>query len=117
MESLKTEISFDMYARKPILRQPILKQQYRTHMGIMSEILQIIMDNGIEGAIVSEISRKANLSYYTTVENCQKLINSSLVESARKGRNYVYVITTKGIEFFRELKKFQEITQEMNLRY
>jgi predicted transcriptional regulator len=101
MENLKTEFSFNTYARKPILRQ-----QYRTQMGIMSEILQIIMDNGIEGAIVSEVSRKANLSYYATVENCQKLINASLVESTRTGRNYVYVITTKGIEFFRELKKF-----------
>jgi len=112
MENLKTEISFDTYARKPIL-----KQQYRTPLGIMSEILQIMMDSGIEGAIVSEISRKANLSYYTTVEKCQKLINSSLVESVRKGRNSAFVITTKGIEFFREFKKFQEMTQEINLRY
>ena len=112
MENLKTEISFNTYARKPIL-----KQQYRSSMGILSEILQIIMDAGVEGAIVSEISRKANLSHYTTVENCQKLINASLVESTEKGRNYIFVITTKGIEFFRELKKFQDITQEMNLRY
>ena len=112
MEHLKTEISFDMYAR-----QPILKQQYRTPLAIMSEVLQIIMDAGISGAIVSEISRKGNLSYYTTVEKCQKLISASLVESVRKERNNVYVITTKGIVFFRELKKFEEITQEMNLRY
>ena len=112
MEHLKTEISFDMYARKPIL-----KQQYRTPLAIMSEILQIIMDVGIEGAIGSEISRKANLSYYTTIEKCQKLISASLVESVRKEKNNAFVITTKGIEFFRELKKFEEITQEMHLRY
>ena len=106
------EISFNTSARKSVL-----KQQYRTSMGILSEILQIIMDAGIEGVKVSEVSRKANLSHYTTVENCQKLISACLIESARKGRNYSFVITTRGIEFFREFKRFQNIVQEMNLRY
>ncbi len=105
-------MSFNMFTRKSIS-----KQQYRTSMGILSEILQIIMDGGIEGVIVSEISRKANLSHNVTVENCQKLINACLIESARKGRNYIFVITTKGIEFFREFRRFQDIAQEMNLRY
>ena len=111
MKNLQTEISYNVSARKHIL-----KQQYRTSMGILAEILQILMDAGTEGAIASEISRKANLSYGTTVENCHKLIGGSLVVSARKGRNYIFAITTRGIEFFREFRKFQEIVQEMNLR-
>jgi predicted transcriptional regulator len=98
-------------------RKFVLKQQYRTSMGILSEILQIIMDGGIGGVIVSEISRKANLSHNATVENCQKLINACLINSDRKGRNYIFVVTTKGIEFFQEFRRFQEVVQEMNLRY
>ncbi len=111
MENLKTEMSFDMSSRKPAL-----KQQYRTSLGILSDILQIIIDAGMEGVMVSEISRKANLSYTTTVENCEKLTNACLMKSTRKGRNYIFAITPEGIEFFREFKRFQEITQEMNLR-
>ncbi|MGI0069224.1 MAG: winged helix-turn-helix domain-containing protein, partial [Nitrosopumilaceae archaeon] len=110
MTSLKTEMEFN------IPRKPALKQQYRTSMGILSEIMQIIMDAGMEGVIVSELSRKSNLSYSAAVENCQKLIDASLIGSTRKGRNYIFVITSKGIEFFREFKRFQEITNGMNLR-
>ena len=110
MTSLKTEMEYD------IQRKPVLKQQYRTSMGILSEIMQTIMDAGIQGVMVSELSRKSNLSYRATVENCQKLVSASLIGEIRKGRNYIFVITPQGIEFFREFKRFQEITCEMNLR-
>jgi len=110
MTSLKTEMTFDAS------RKPNMKQQYRTSMGILSEIMQILMDAGMDGVMVSELSRKSNLSYNATVENCQKLIGASLIESSRKGRNYIFVITPKGIEFFREFKRFQEFTSEMNLK-
>jgi len=100
------QMSSNMSARKSVL-----KQQYRTPMGIMSEILQITMDGGIEGVIVSEISRKANLSNNATVEICKKLISGGLIKSERKGRNYIFVITTEGMEFFHEFKRFQGIAQ------
>ena len=109
MTNLKTEMAFDI-SRKPSLKQ------YRTSMGILSEIMQIIMDAGMEGVMVSELSRKSNLSYNATVDNCQKLVAASLVETSRRGRNYIFVITPKGIEFFQEFKRFQEFTNEMNLR-
>jgi len=110
MTSLKTEMEYG------IQRKSGIKQHYRTSMGILSEIMQIIMDAGIQGVMVSELSRRSNLSYSATVENCQKLIVASLIESTRRGRNYIFVITPQGIEFFREFKRFQEITTEMNLR-
>ncbi len=111
MENLKTAMSYNMLERKHIVRQ-----QYRTSIGIMSEILQIIMDAGMNGVIVSELARKANLSHNTTVEYCQKLIGASLVESARTQKNYIFIVTTKGMEFFREFKLFRETAQELNLR-
>ena len=110
MTSLKTEMEFN------IPQKSVLKQQYRTSMGIMAEIMQIVMDMGAQGVLVSELSRKSNLSYKATVENCQKLIGASLIEEIRKGRNYIFVITPQGVNFFRELKRFQEMTCEMNLR-
>jgi len=110
MSSLKTEMEFNS------VQKTIPKHQYRTSMGILSEILQIIMDAGMEGVMVSELSRRSNLSYRVTVENCQKLIDASLIESIRRGRNCLFAITPQGIGFFREFKKFQEITCQMNLR-
>ena len=104
MTSLKTEMEYS------IPRKSAIKQQYRTSMGILSEIMQIIMDAGMNGVMVSELSRRSNLSYTATVENCQKLIVASLIDSTRRGRNYILVITPQGIEFFREIKTFPEIT-------
>ncbi|MGI0027338.1 MAG: winged helix-turn-helix domain-containing protein [Nitrosopumilaceae archaeon] len=93
------------------------KQQYRSEMGIISDILGVTMDGGTQGVIVSAISRRANLSHYAVLEKCQKLINAGLVESMKDNRNRLFVITEKGIRFFQEFQRFQSIVQMMNLRY
>ena len=110
MKISKTHMSYK------IEENPVVRQQYRTSIGIMSEILQIIMDGGMEGVMVSELARKANLSHRATVDYCEKLMGASLLESVRTERNYIFIVTVKGIEFFREFKRFQETVQEMNLR-
>ncbi|HYL66428.1 MAG TPA: winged helix-turn-helix domain-containing protein [Nitrosopumilaceae archaeon] len=93
------------------------KQQYRSEMGIISDILGVTMDGGTQGVIVSAISRRANLSHYAVLEKCQKLIDAGLVESMKDNRNRLFVITEKGIRFFQEFQRFQNIVQMMNLRY
>ena len=87
------------------------KQQYRTAMSILSEILQIIMDGGIEGVIISSLARRANLSHYNLIEKCQKLIDAGLVESTNNNRNHTFIITEKGIQFFQQMQKFIETVQ------
>ena len=86
-------------------------------MGIMADILGVTMDGGSQGVIVSAISRRANLSHYAVLEKCQKLINAGLVESLKDNRNRLFVVTEKGIRFFQEFQRFQNIVQAMNLRY
>jgi predicted transcriptional regulator len=93
------------------------KQQYRSEMGIIADILGVTMDGGTQGVIVSAISRRANLSHYAVLEKCQKLIDAGLVESMKDDRNRLFVITEKGIRFFQEFQRFQSIVQTMNLRY
>jgi len=93
------------------------KQQYRSEMGIIADILGVAMDGGTQGVIVSAVSRRANLSHYAVLEKCQKLIDAGLVESMRNNRNRLFVITEKGIRFFQEFQRFQTIVQTMNLRY
>jgi predicted transcriptional regulator len=93
------------------------KQQYRSEMGIIADILGVTMDGGTQGVIVSAISRRANLSHYAVLEKCQKLIDAGLVESMKDNRNRLFTITEKGIRFFQEFQRFQDIVQMMNLRY
>ena len=93
------------------------KQQYRSEMGIISEILGVTMDGGKNGAIISLIARRANLSHYAVTEKSHKLIDAGLVESTSNNRNHTLVVTEKGIQFFQELQKFIEIVQSIKVRF
>ena len=93
------------------------KQQYRSEMGIMGDILDVTMDGGQRGVIVSAISRKANLSHYAVLDKCEKLINAGLMQSERLDRNRLFRITEKGLGFIQEFQKFQNLIESMNLRY
>jgi predicted transcriptional regulator len=93
-----------------------MKQQYRSEVGIISEILQITMDCGMQGTIISSIARRANLSHYTAMEKCQKLIDFGLMESRVDKKSRSFAITEKGIKFHQEMQKFLEIAQEIKIR-
>jgi len=93
------------------------KQQYRSKIGIISEILSATMDSGKDGAMISSISRRTNLSHYALIENCQKLIDAGMMQSINNPRNHIFLITEKGIQFFRELQKFIEIARLVQMRF
>ena len=93
------------------------KQQYRSEMGIMGDILDVTMDGGQQGVIVSAISRRANLSHYSVLDKCEKLITAGLMESRTNERNRLFKITEKGLGFIKEFQRFQTIVDSMNLRY
>ncbi len=84
------------------------KQQYRSEMGIMGDILNVTANGGRDGIIISAISRKANLSHYAVLDKCEKLVEAGLVESVKNDRNRVFLITEKGLQFFQEFKRFLE---------
>lgn len=89
----------------------MLKQHYRTEMRMISEILQTVMEQGDKGTIITSIGRVSNLSHYTAVEKCQKLINFGLMKSRKGKRGQIFTITEKGIQFFNELQRFEEYIQ------
>jgi predicted transcriptional regulator len=92
-------------------------KQYRSEMGIIADILDVAMDYGVQGAMISAIARRANLSHYAVVDKCQKLIDAELVKSTKDNRNRIFIITEKGIKFFQEFQRFQILIQSVNLRY
>ena len=93
------------------------KQQYRSEMGIMGDILDVTSNGVHSGVIVSAISRKANLSHYAVLDKCEKLINAGLVQTIRNDRNRKFMITEKGINFHQEFQRFQSLLDSMQLRY
>ena len=86
-------------------------------MGIISNVLGVVIDSGKQGIIISSIARNANLSHYTALEKCQKLVGFGLMESITDGKNRTFVITEKGILFFNEMKKFIELVESVKIRY
>jgi len=86
-------------------------------MGIIGDILDVTIQGGRKGVIISTISRNANLSYYAVLDKCERLISAGLVESTKNDRNRVFRITEKGLQFFQEFRRFQSLVESMNLRY
>lgn len=78
------------------------KQPYRSEIGIISDILRVALDYGRQGAMISSIARRANLSHYIAIEKSQKLVDFELMESVSDNRNRIFIVTEKGIQFFRK---------------
>ena len=93
------------------------KHQYRSEIGIISDVLCATMDGGRNGVIISSIARRANLSHYTAMEKCQKLTALGLMESIESRNNRTFAITERGILFFQEMQKFMEVIEEIKIRF
>lgn len=44
--------------------------KYRSQMRTLGDILEVIMEGGREGVIVSAVSRRAKMAHYQTLEKC-----------------------------------------------
>ncbi len=96
---------------------PFLKHQYRTPLGITYDVMQACIEAGLSGIAISRISQRANLSHSAVMYNCKRLIDAGMMETNRIKRKYIFIITEKGIKFFQELQKFQDMIREINIRY
>jgi predicted transcriptional regulator len=93
------------------------KQQYRSEMGVISDILRVTMECGRQGKLITSIAREANLSRYTAIEKSQKLVDVGLMESVIDKRNRTYIITEKGLHFFQKLQNFLEMVKALKIRF
>lgn len=89
------------------------RQTYRTGLEIISDILSVIMEGGIEGEYITYIVRNANLSHSIALDKCQKLIKGGLITMLKRGKSQVFVITEDGIKFYRELRTFEELAHNI----
>ena len=85
-----------------------ISKQNRTRIKALGEILDVIREAGREGVIISTISRKANLSHYSALEKCSKLVSAGLVKTETIDEKNVFVITEKGFKFFLQNYHFNQ---------
>jgi predicted transcriptional regulator len=74
----------------------IQKPKYRSELGIVLDILELLSSGGQSGVIVSVISRIANVSHNSVNERYQKLVSAGLVRSVKDKKNHKYIITEDG---------------------
>lgn len=94
-----------------------VKQQYRSEIGIIHDILSIIVESGRGEVIISAISRMANVSYNSVNGKCQKIIDANLVKSIKDGRMCTFFITEQRVAFFEQLCRFTDMMRSANIRY
>ncbi|MDE1862290.1 MAG: transcriptional regulator [Thaumarchaeota archaeon] len=92
-------------------------QNYRNDLGIISDILSAAMEFGRNGALVSYITRRTNLSHYAVLERCGRLVDAGLLEQKNEGRTRIFAVTEKGVSFFGHLQGFLEMVRDARLRY
>ena len=92
------------------------KQEYRSEIAILGEILNTTLNGGRDGVLASTISRQANLSHYTVLKKCDKLIAAGILELVQEGRNRFFVVSERGIVFFNEFKRFHAMVTSLNLK-
>ena len=92
-------------------------KKYRTKIRIIGDILHAIKNSGRDGIIVSVLSRKAKLAHYPTINQCKQLKNAGLIETTSYDGKIVFVITNKGLDFFKEYQEFQDLIEPLNLKY
>ena len=93
------------------------KQRYRSEIGIVLDILNLLESGGQDGVIVSAISRMANVSYNSVNQRCQKLVDVDLITHERNGKRCKYTITEKGIKFASVLRQFADTAKLLDIRY
>lgn len=94
----------------------MVKHAYRSELGKIYAILNVIANSGSDGVFVSIIAHKANLTHDVVVDSCTKLAAAGLIDMTRRGRNRIMTMTQKGFWFFLEIRRFKRLVEGMNLR-
>lgn len=92
------------------------KQQYRSSIQIIRQILEIIINSGRDGASVSTIARDSRTGHRSLVEKCQKLADAGLLSTSTGHKSRRYYITEEGIRFFALINKYENLLQTISAK-
>ncbi|MCA9812371.1 MAG: MarR family transcriptional regulator [Nitrosarchaeum sp.] len=91
--------------------------EYRTHMKIIGDILYTTRDDLLdeEGATVTYLIRKANISHSRISRILKTLVSQGLLEQVESDGTNKYKISNSGREFLQAYKTFSSFADNFGL--
>jgi predicted transcriptional regulator len=88
---------------------------YRTSMQIVSDLLTVTEQSGINGINVTSLLTKANLSHSRLGKFLNNLTGAGLINRIEFDGKNVFVITSKGRQYLESYKNFQNLADSFGL--
>jgi predicted transcriptional regulator len=89
---------------------------YRNTLQIIGNILEVTGEYGLEGANVSRLLTKANLSYKTYLGFVSKLLDNGLLEEVMlTDGTKAFILTEKGRNYLNKYGEFESVLSSFGL--
>jgi len=89
---------------------------YRNTLQIISDILEVAHEHGVEGANASRLLTKANLSYKTYQGFVSRLLQSGLLNMVQlDSNNKAFVLTEMGRIYLSKYEEFESMASSLGL--
>lgn len=88
---------------------------YRNSIRIVGDVLRVVDDFGSQGINITQLLRKANLSYNRLSKLSSQLVRAGLIEEKSEEGKHLYLITEKGRQYLRTYQQFEELTSSFGL--
>ncbi len=89
---------------------------YRSQVRVMADLLRAVRDDSEEGAKVTVLLRKANMSYSRMIDLTEQLVENGLLVKIPVERGSVYKLSDKGREFLSSMETFEEYAEAFGLK-
>ena len=89
---------------------------YRSQVRVIADLLRAVRDDTEEGAKVTVLLRKANMSYSRMIELTEQLVESGLLVKIPIERGSLYKLSAKGREFLSSMETFEEYAEAFGLK-
>jgi predicted transcriptional regulator len=81
----------------------------------MADLLRAVRDDDEQGAKVTVLLRKANLSYARMTDLTEELVEKGLIVKTPVERGSLYRLSDKGREFLSSMETFEEYAKAFGL--
>lgn len=88
---------------------------YRTSMQIVSDLLTVTEQSGVNGINVTSLLTKANLSHSRLGKFLNNLTGAGLINRIDFDGKNVFIITQKGRQYLESYKSFQNLADSFGL--
>ena len=89
---------------------------YRSQVRVIADLLRAVRDDSEEGAKVTVLLRKANMSYSRMIDLTEQLVENGLLVKIPVERGSLYKLSEKGREFLSSMETFEEYAEAFGLK-